>query len=44
MIFKNHDFYFRNDTLLLATVFLSFQSRCIEMYNVHPAHLFQQQH
>ena len=33
-----HDFYVQRDTLLLADVFENFRSKCIEIYELDPAH------
>ena len=33
-----HDLYIQNDTLLLANVFESFCNKCIEIYELDPAH------
>ena len=33
-----HDLYVQSDTLLLADVFESFRDKCIEIYELHPAH------
>ena len=33
-----HDLYVPSDTLLLADVFENFRSRCIEIYELDPAH------
>ena len=33
-----HDFYVQSDTLLLADVFKNFRNRCIEIYELDPAH------
>ena len=33
-----HDFYVQGDTLLLADVFENFRSKCIEIYELDPAH------
>ena len=30
--------YFQSDTLLLAYVFENFRNRCIELYEINPAH------
>ena len=42
MIKKNlgdyHDLYVRSDTLLLADVLENFRSKCIEIYELDPAH------
>lgn len=37
------DWYIQGDTLLLASVFKSFQSKFIEMYKFDPAHFCQHQ-
>ena len=34
----NQDLYVQNDTLLLADVFENFRSKCIEIYELDPAH------
>ena len=33
-----HDFYVQSDTLLLANVFENFRNKCIEIYELDPAH------
>ena len=33
-----HDFYVQSDTLLLADVFENFRNKCIEIYELDPAH------
>ena len=33
-----HDLYFQSDTLLLVDVFESFRNKCIEIYELYPAH------
>ena len=33
-----HDLYFQCDTLFLADIFESFRNKCIEMYELDPAH------
>ena len=33
-----HDFYVQSDTLLLADVFENFRNKCIERYELDPAH------
>ena len=33
-----HDFYVQSDTLLLADVFKNFKNKCIEIYELDPAH------
>ena len=33
-----HDLYVRSDTLLLADVLENFRSKCIEIYELDPAH------
>ena len=33
-----HDLYVQSDTLLLAYVFENFRNRCIELYEINPAH------
>ena len=35
-----HDLYVQSDTLLLADVFENFISKCIEIYELDPAHFF----
>ena len=35
-----HDLYVQNETLLLANVFENFINKCIEIYEIDPAHLF----
>ena len=41
-----HDLYVQSDTLLLADVFENFRNKCIEIYELNPAHfcLHQDQH
>ena len=34
-----HDLYIQSDTLLLADVFENFRDKCIEIYELDPAHL-----
>ena len=34
-----HDLYVQSDTLLLACVFESFRNKCIEIYELNPAHV-----
>ena len=34
----HHDFYVQNYTLLLADVFENFRNKCIEIYELDPAH------
>ena len=34
-----HDLYVQSDTLLLADVFENFRNKCIEMYELNPAHI-----
>ena len=34
-----HDLYVQSDTLLLADVFENFRDKCIEIYEIDPAHL-----
>ena len=34
-----HDLYVQSDTLLLADVFENFRNKCIEIYELNPAHL-----
>ena len=40
IIYKNkyHDLYVQSDTLLLSDVFENFRDKCIEIYEVDPAH------
>ena len=33
-----HDLYVQSDTLILADVFENFRNKCIEIYEVDPAH------
>ena len=33
-----HDFYVQSDTLLLADAFKNFRNKCIEIYELEPAH------
>ena len=33
-----HDLYVQSDTLLLADVFENFRNKCIEIYEIDPAH------
>ena len=33
-----HDLYVQSDTLLLADVFDNFRDKCIEIYEIDPAH------
>ena len=35
-----HDLYVQSDTLLLADVFENFRNKCIEIYELEPAHFF----
>ena len=35
---ENHDLYFQSDTLLLVDVFENFRNKCIEIYELDPAH------
>ena len=35
-----HDVYVQSDTLLLADVFENFRNKCIEIYELDPAHFF----
>ena len=35
-----HDLYVQSDTLLLADVFENFRNKCIEIYELDPAHFF----
>ena len=34
-----HDLYVQSDTLLLADVFENFRNKCIEIYELDPAHI-----
>ena len=34
-----HDLYVQSDTLLLADVFENFRNKCIEIYELNPAHI-----
>ena len=34
-----HDLYIQSDTLLLADVLQNFRNKCIEIYELDPAHL-----
>ena len=34
----HHDMYVQSDTLLLADVFANFRNKCIEIYELDPAH------
>ena len=36
---RYHDLYVQSDTLLLADVFEDFRNKCIETYELDPAHL-----
>ena len=36
----NHDLYVQSDTLLLADVFENFRNKCIEIYELDPAHFY----
>ena len=36
----NHDLHVQSDTLLLADVFENFRDKCIEIYELDPAHFF----
>ena len=42
--FKNlgdfHDLYVQSDSLLPADVFENVRNKCIEIYELHPAHFF----
>ena len=33
-----HDLYVQSDTLMLADVFENFENKCIEIYELDPAH------
>ena len=33
-----HDLYIQNDTLLLVDVFENFRDKCLEIYELDPAH------
>ena len=35
-----HDLYIKSDTLLLADVFENFRNKCIEIYELDPAHFY----
>ena len=35
---KYHDLYVQSDTLLLVDVFENFRNKCIEIYELNPAH------
>ena len=35
---ENHDLYVQSDTLLLADVFENFRNKCLEVYELDPAH------
>ena len=35
-----YDLYVQNDTLQLADVFKNFRNKCIEIYELDPAHFF----
>ena len=35
-----HDLYVQSDPLLLADVFENFRNKCIEIYELDPAHFF----
>ena len=35
-----HDLHVRSDTLLLADIFENFRNKCIERYELDPAHFF----
>ena len=35
---EQHDLYVKRDTLLLADVFENFRNKCIEIYELDPAH------
>ena len=36
-----HELYVQSDTLLLADVFENFKNKCIELYELDPAHFYQ---
>ena len=38
---KYHNLYIPKDTILLADVFESFGNKCIEIYELDPAHFYQ---
>ena len=38
-----HDLYVQSDTLLLADVFENFRNKCLEVYELDPAHFFHYQ-
>ena len=37
------DLYVQSDTLVLADVFENFRNKCIEIYELDPAHFFSEQ-
>ena len=37
-----HDLYVQSDTLLLADIFENFRNKCIEIYELDPAHFYLQ--
>ena len=37
---ENHDLYVKSDTALLADVFENFRNKCIEKYELDPAHFY----
>ena len=39
----HHDLYVQSDTLLLADVFENFRNKCIEIYELDPAHFYLHQ-
>ena len=38
-----HDLHVQSDTLLLVDVFEKFRNKCIEIYELDPAHFYQHQ-
>ena len=38
VLYDLHDLYVQSDTLLLADVFENFRNKCIEIYELDPAH------
>ena len=37
-----YDLYVQSDTLLVADVFENFRNKCIEIYELHPAHFLSE--